>query len=201
MPNSSEYSRYEAIVIGTSAGGLSALLTVLPMLPEDFPLAIVVVQHVHRDSGNFFAEYLHEKCQLRVKEAEEKESIQPGVIYTAPANYHLLIEHNRTFALTIDEKVNYSRPSIDVLFDAAAQVYGSRLIGIVLTGANADGAKGLKTIKAHGGLAIVQDPDTAESEVMPASAIEACQVDYIAPLEKIPEILLKIVMENPDRIT
>ena len=155
MPNSSEYGRYEAIVMGTSAGGLNALSTVLPMLPGDFPLAIVVVQHVHRDSGNFFVEYLHEKCQLRVKEAEEKESIQPGVVYIAPANYHLLIEHNRTFALTIDEKVNYSRPSIDVLFDAAAQVYGSRLIGIVLTGANADGAKGLKTIKAHGGLAIV----------------------------------------------
>ena len=122
------------------------------------------------------------ECALEVKEAEEKEPVQPGYVYFAPANYHLLIEDDRSFALSIDEKVNYTRPSIDVLFESAADVYGSSLIGIILSGANNDGVAGMLRIKRSGGLVIVQDPDTADAPFMPKAVLEAISVDYkLAP--------------------
>jgi two-component system chemotaxis response regulator CheB len=128
---------------------------------------------------------LHEKCQIPVKEAEAKELIKPGTIYLAPANYHLLIEHDRTFSLCVSEKVRYARPSIDVLFETAADVYRTKLIGIILTGANDDGSRGLRTIREYGGLAIVQDPATAEVGIMPQAALKATAVDYVLSLHEI----------------
>ncbi len=180
---------YDAIVIGSSAGGFAALAEVLPRLSAAVPQAVVVVQHLHPDGGEYMVEFLAERCVLPVKEAEDKEPVLPGVIYVAPAQYHLLIERDRTFALSADEKVHYARPSIDVLFESAAAAYGPRVIGVVLTGANADGAAGLAAIKARGGLAVVQDPSTAEVSFMPQAALEAATPDHLLDLAAIGRLL------------
>jgi two-component system, chemotaxis family, protein-glutamate methylesterase/glutaminase len=185
-------TKYEALVIGVSAGGIKALPVVLAPLPADLPLTVVIVQHLSPDTDNkFLVHHLGQQVSLKVQEAGEREPLQPGIAYVAPANYHLLIEQGKTFALSIDERVNYSRPSIDVLFESAAQAYHKALIGMILTGASSDGAAGLRKIKEHGGLTIVQDPATAESGFMPAAAIRLCQVDLIAPLGEIPKAILE----------
>jgi len=162
------------------------------MFPADYLLPIIVVQHLHPTQKNTLLVHLDNLCPMIVKEADEKEAIQPGHIYFAPPNYHLLVERDRTFALSIDERVNYSRPSIDVLFESAVDVYGFGVIGVILTGANNDGAAGLQTIKARGGLTFVQDPETAEVPYMPQAAIAASRVDHILPLRAIGELLLNI---------
>lgn len=183
---------YKVVVIGVSAGGLEALSYLLPKLPKRFPCPIVVVQHLYPQSGTFLSESLNEKCELQVKEAEEKEPIRQGHIYIAPPDYHLLIERDKTFSLSIDERVNYSRPSIDVLFESAAYALGEKVICIVLTGANADGANGMKLIKKRGGVTIVQDPATAEQSAMPNAAIATGAADFILPLEAIPAKLIAL---------
>jgi two-component system, chemotaxis family, protein-glutamate methylesterase/glutaminase len=187
---------YEAIVIGVSSGGLNAMKIMFSILPHEFSIPIVIVQHIGARSENIWVQLLNDKCKLEIKEADEKEKIEKGKIYIAPPNYHLLIEQDRTFTLTVDERVNYARPSIDVLFETAAEAYQNKLIGIVLTGSNNDGSKGLKRIKEYGGLTIVQQPDTAESSFMPASAIATVQPDYILPLEAIINLLIEIDSEN-----
>jgi len=184
--------QYEAIVIGVSSGGLKVMKIMFSLLPKDFSLPIIIVQHIGKYSENSWIKLLGDKSNLEIKEADEKEEIEKGKVYIAPANYHLLIESDKTFSLTIDERVNFARPSIDVLFESAAEVYQNKLIGIVLTGSNNDGAKGIKRIKECGGLTIVQDPETAESNYMPASAIEAILPDYILPLEEIIKLLILI---------
>lgn len=188
------HKNYILIAIGVSAGGMKALSTLLPSLPGDYSIPLVVVQHLHPDSGNgYLAEYLDRHCRLKVKEADEKESIAPGNVYIAPADYHLLVERDRTFSLSKDPKVNYSRPSIDVLFETAAEACGPGLIGIVLTGASADGAKGLLAVKRNGGLTIVQDPDSAESKIMPQAAVALCgKVDHLLSLEEIAGLLISL---------
>lgn len=185
---------YEAIVIGVSSGGMPALKTLLPALPADFPVPLIVVQHTGAYSGNYWIHILDGLCKLSVKEADEKEYIVPGTVYAAPPGYHLLIETDRSFSLSISEKINYARPSVDVLFESAADVYSDRLIGLILSGANHDGAAGLKRIKQLGGLAIVQNPSDAESPMMPASAIAAVVPDYILPLRGIADLLQKLTM-------
>ena len=134
------------MVIGASAGAIHALSQILPVLPESFPLPILVVVHVPADAQSTLAELFVPKCKIRVKEAEDKELIQGGVVYFAPPNYHLLVEANGCLSLSSDEPENFSRPAIDVLFESAADVYGSGLVGIILTGASNDGAHGLKAI-------------------------------------------------------
>ena len=180
-------TQYEALVIGASAGGMGALQQFLPSLPADFPLAVIVVQHLHPASDSFHVQMYNDKCLLPVKEAEDKEPAKPGVVYCAPPGYHLLIERDKTFALSCDEKVNYSRPSIDVLFESAAAVYGKKLIGVIMTGANADGANGLHAVKNKGGLALVQDPGSAEVSFMPQAALERTKVDYILDIPQLVE--------------
>jgi two-component system chemotaxis response regulator CheB len=180
---------YQAIVIGTSAGGLNALQKILSPLPANFSIPMLIVQHRLPAPDDFLTFSLNESCPLTVKEAEEKESIKPGFVYIAPANYHLLVERDKTLSLSIDAKVCYARPSIDVLFETAAEAYRSGLIGIILTGANDDGTAGLKKIKEKGGLTIAQDPDTAESGVMPLSAIRENVVDQILSLAEIASFL------------
>lgn len=180
---------YEIVVVGVSAGGLAALGEILPGLPDDFPLAVVIVQHLHPTSDLYYIEHFNSRGPLIVKEAEEKEVIMPGVIYFASPNYHLLIERDKTFSFSGEEKVSYSRPSIDVLFESAATAFGNKLIGVVLTGANADGAAGLAMIKEFGGLTIVQDPATASSPFMPQSAIDSSRVDHILDLRGILKLL------------
>ena len=184
--------RYEAVVIGVSAGGIEALKAILSLLPASFPLPIAIVQHRDLRSDGFLAEYLNRLSGLIVSEAEDKEPLCPGHAYLAPAGYHLLIESDRTFSLAVDPRVNYSCPSVDVLFESAADAFADSLIGIVLTGANTDGAKGLKAIKARRGLAIVQNPETAQAAAMPRAALEATAVDYLVDLQNIAPLLIRV---------
>jgi len=183
---------YKAIVIGVSAGGLAALSKLFPCLPDRFPLPVIVVQHVHAAANRYIYTHFNNKCTLTIKEADDKEEIRPGFLYFAPPDYHLLIERDETFSLSIDARVNYSRPSIDVLFESAVYVWSSGLIGILLTGANNDGAHGMRLIKEHGGLTIAQDPATAEYPVMPKAAIDAGVVDEVLGLEQIGKRLIEL---------
>lgn len=184
--------KYEALVIGVSAGGLNALNVILPALPRDFPAPILIVQHVKPDSDDYLSRSLDAKCKVRVKEADEKEALLPGVVYIAPPNYHLLVEEDRTVSLTIDERVCYARPSVDVLFESAANVYYEQLVGLILTGANSDGSNGLRRVKELGGVALVQNPGTAESSMMPDSALKKVAVDRVVDLPKIASVLLEL---------
>jgi len=183
---------YEAIVIGVSSGGMNAMKVMFSLLPKEFNTPIIIVQHISSQSENLWIRLLNDKSNIYIKEADEKESIEQGKVYIAPPNYHLLIERDKTFSLTVDERVNFARPSIDVLFESAAEAYKNKLIGVILTGSNNDGTNGLKRIKEYGGLTIVQDPATAESSYMPASAIAVVQMDYILTLENIIKLLIKI---------
>jgi two-component system chemotaxis response regulator CheB len=178
------HSPIEAVVIGASAGGIEAISILLAALPEDFAPAVVIVIHVPATNDNLLVEVLQPRCALRINEADDKEPVCGGAVYVAPPAYHLLVEPDRSFALSVDPPVNYSRPSIDVLFESAAYAYRERLLGIVLTGANADGADGLARIRAFGGKGWVQNPDTAVASMMPASAIKRAGADQILSLSE-----------------
>lgn len=189
-------TKYQVVVIGASAGGIKALMSILSALPSNFPLPILIVQHLHPESDSYLVQMLDARCGLRVKQADEKEAITVGNVYLAPPNYHLLIEEDKTLSLTIDARVNFSRPAIDVLFDTAVYAYRDAVIGIMLTGANHDGSEGIKRIKQNGGYVIVQDPATAEADAMPRAAIAATKVDKILPLDQIGVYLLQLVNRN-----
>lgn len=163
-----------AVVIGASAGALDALSSIIPLLPANYPLPMMTVVHLPADRNSLLAQLLQSKSQLRVREVEDKEPIEKGTVYIAPPDYHLLVEQNDRLSLSNEEPVHFSRPSIDVLFESAADVYGSDLIGVILTGASSDGALGLKAISDAGGVALVQHPHLATSPVMPQAALEAC---------------------------
>jgi two-component system chemotaxis response regulator CheB len=188
--------KYKAVVIGVSAGGLKALKTILLGLPLNFAFSVIIVAHRHSDSDDYLEQSLNSECEIRVKQADEKEAINDGVVYIAPPNYHLLIEDDNTFSMSVEGAVNYARPSIDVLFESAAYVYGPELIGVVLTGANYDGSRGLKKIKEMGGLTIVQTPETSEFDDMPRAAIAAVEPDHILPLEEIGPFLMDLNLEE-----
>jgi two-component system, chemotaxis family, protein-glutamate methylesterase/glutaminase len=188
---------FEAAVLGVSAGGMHALKTILSALPATFSLGIAIVHHSGATSDGFLAEHLNRCSMIKVKEAEDKETLSRGTAYLAPADYHLLIEPDKSFSLSVDDKVNFSRPSIDLLFESAAETFGEALIGVVLTGANADGARGLKAVKRHGGLAVVQNPATAEASRMPQAAIDATSVDHIVDLERIALLLRRLSNGEP----
>ncbi len=185
--------QFEAVVIGSSAGGIKALNAVLSALPKEFPLPIIIVQHLHPQSDSYLAQILSAKTQLTVKQANEKEKIANQIVYIAPPNYHLLIEQDRSFSLSIEGPVNFARPSVDVLFESAVDAYRDKLVGIILTGANNDGHNGVKRIKHMGGYIIVQDPATAEANAMPSAAIAATKIDKILPLEQIGPYLLQLI--------
>ena len=184
-------SRYRAIVIGASAGALEALSAVLAQLPGDFPVPLVIVVHLPAGKDSLLAEILQSRSVLRVLEAEDKQAMEPGHAYIAPPDYHLLAETDGHLSLSADEEVMYSRPSIDVLFESAADAFGDAVIGIVLTGANSDGALGLKAISGHGGLAIVQQPKGAYAGTMPQSALAACPGAAVLDLDAIGPYLMK----------
>lgn len=191
--------KYKAVVIGVSAGGMEALDTIIPDLRADFPVPIVIVQHASPQSDDFLAHFLDEKSNLTVKEADEKEKLAPGMVYIAPSNYHLLVERDQSFSLTVGEKVNYARPSIDVLFETAADTYGPCLIGIILTGASEDGSRGMKKIKETGGLTVVQEPETCRADVMPKSAMAITEIDHVLPLSEIALFLNEITNAKQDK--
>jgi len=180
---------YNAIVIGGSAGSMEVLLNLFSVLRKDFRVPIIIVSHVHPLDNGGLVDFLSQQTGLNIKEADEKESIQPGHIYFSPANYHLLIEQDKTFSLSIDPKVNYSRPSIDVMFETAAMAWTDALIGIILTGANSDGAAGICAIKDHGGFTIAQDPADSAYPVMPQAAIDTGKIDSILSIGELAMVL------------
>lgn len=179
------------VVIGTSWGGLAALSELVGGLPGDFPVPICIVQHRSKDSDALLVNLLQDLTKLCVRDAEDKESLCAGHIYIAPPDYHMLVEREY-ISLTVDSPVRFSRPSIDVLFRSASDTFGAGTIGVVLTGANDDGATGLSRIVARGGTAVVQDPETAESPVMPQSAIRAVPGARVLPLTQISAELVKL---------
>jgi two-component system chemotaxis response regulator CheB len=181
--------KYQAIVVGTSAGGFHAVSEILGTLPTDFPVPVVVVQHRAKESQDLFEEVLQRKCRITIRQADEKEHIESGNVYVAPPNYHLLIEMDRTFSLSSDPPVQYSRPSIDVLFETAAFTYRDKLIGIILTGSNSDGAAGISAIRKMGGLTIAQDPAEAQYALMTQASIDTKHVQHVWRLKEIGEFL------------
>jgi two-component system chemotaxis response regulator CheB len=183
---------YQVVVIGASAGGSSALLQILPALPANYPLPIVIVQHLHPLQESTALLYRGSGSALTLKEADEKDVLQSGFVYFAPPNYHLLIEDDKTISLSIDPKINYTRPSIDVLFESAVDAFGSGVIGVLLSGANQDGANGLLRIKLRGGMTIVQDPEEAEVGYMPKSAIDLVKPTHILKAVEIAPLLSKL---------
>lgn len=183
-----------AIAIGCSAGGLTALETVLGGLDRRIPSTVLVCCHTGSSDVDILCELLARHTQLPVVEAAERETARGGTVYVAPSGYHLLIEHDERFSLSVDPKVNFSRPSIDVLFASAADAYRDSLIGIVMTGANQDGARGLADIRGHGGLAIVQDPTDAEVRTMPQAALDIAGADHCVPLVAIAPLLNRLCL-------
>jgi two-component system chemotaxis response regulator CheB len=182
----------EAIVMGASAGAVEALSAILPALPEGFALPVLVVVHVPPGRTNALVPLFGAKCRLPVREAEDKAPIEGGAIYFAPADYHMLVETDRTLGLSDDPPVLHSRPSIDVLFESAADAYGPALAGVVLTGANADGAAGLKALAEAGGLAFVEDPAGAHVPAMPQAALDACPSATPARLTELASLLIAL---------
>ncbi|MES2682260.1 MAG: chemotaxis protein CheB [Pseudomonadota bacterium] len=181
-----------AVVIGCSAGGVHALGTVLSELARDIACPVIVVCHTGSEDVEMLREVLSFKSAIPVQEAVERHWPQAGIAYLAPAGYHLIIERDGDFALSVDDRVCYCRPSIDVLFESAAAAHGARLIGVVLTGANDDGANGLRHIRAHQGLAIVQSPDEALAATMPAAAIRVAGADHIVLLADVAPLLNRL---------
>lgn len=173
-----------ALIIGGSAGSLDVLLKVLPDLDAVLKFPIVIVLHRKPGKESLLTDLLSTKTQLTVKGIEEKEIIMPGIIYIASPSYHLLIENNKTFSLDGSEKVNFSRPAIDVTFESASQVYGSNLVCILLSGANHDGTKGLNTVKNNGGKIIIQNPESAISRFMPENALVNLTIDSVLDPEE-----------------
>lgn len=188
MTNQQEYfseliEKVELVVIGASSGGLEVLITLLKALPREYTIPTVAVLHQRANRTSGVPAMLNNFTHLKVIEPEDKQRIEDGYFYVAPPNYHLFVERDRVFSLSVDAPLNYCRPSIDMLFDSAAAAYGQNLVGCVLTGANSDGAQGAKTIKEHGGLVYVQLPQEAAVDVMPLAAIKATPIDDVLDIE------------------
>jgi two-component system, chemotaxis family, protein-glutamate methylesterase/glutaminase len=179
----------ELIVVGTSLGGLNALSALLGALPQNLRVPVVIVQHRGAGVGGGLARLLADRSRLAVVDAEDKMPLEPCHAYLAPPDYHLMIEARGLMALSTDAPVRSARPSIDVLFESAAHVYGPAVIGVVLTGASADGADGLRCIKQRGGVVVVEDPATAECATMPSAALAATPVASVLPISRMGQYL------------
>jgi two-component system chemotaxis response regulator CheB len=184
--------KYKAIVIGGSAGSFQVLCKILNQLPEDFSLPIIICCHRLKHIRNGFMEALSLKSIKEVREPEDKEPIKRGKVYLAPSNYHMYVEIGHTIGLSTEEMVNNSRPAIDLTFETAAYVYRDKMVGILLTGANKDGALGMKKVKDKGGLTIVQDPAESVVDTMPKSAMAITHIDYVLKVEEIIKFLIEL---------
>lgn len=191
-----ERRRYRAIVIAASTGGIAALRSLLSKLDPALRTPLIIVQHTGSPDASALCELFSRVSPLPVVEALERMRVQPATIYIAPPGYHLLVEKSQSFSLSLDPKVRYVRPSADVLFESAADVWGECLIGIVLTGANDDGARGLQAIRSRKGLAIVQAPDDAEMRDMPAAALAIAGADHVLPIEEIGPLLNRLCLRD-----
>lgn len=189
MEKSRLMKKCKAFIIGGSAGSLDVLLKVLPNVRIDIPFPIIIVVHRKHGTDSLLPALLSTRTQLRVKEVDEKEVIMPGTVYIAPSDYHLLIEQNETFSLDYSEKINYSRPAIDVTFQTAAEVYKTKLACMLLSGSNSDGVNGLKCVKSWGGTALIQDPDSAQVAYMPAQAQLNVEIDRVLMIEAMAEFI------------
>jgi two-component system, chemotaxis family, protein-glutamate methylesterase/glutaminase len=181
-----------AVVIGTSAGGVEALMRILPSLPATMPVAILIVVHIPRERPSLLTDIFRQKCAMRVEEGIDKADIKPGHIYFAPPDYHMLVDAGPQIALSVDDAIQFSRPSIDVLFESAADVYGKKLLGILLTGGNEDGASGLAYIARCGGMTVLQDPAEAAAPAMPESALKVMTPTHVLRLDEIAALLMTI---------
>jgi two-component system chemotaxis response regulator CheB len=190
---------YELIVVGASWGGFHAVGAFLEGLGPQSSAAVVIAQHRSADGGDQLAHLLQRHTELPIREVNDKDEVVPGTVFLAPQDYHLLIESGGTFALSTEDRVQFARPSIDVLFESAAEAYRERCVGVVLTGANEDGAAGLARIKRLGGVAIVQDPRTAERSEMPSAAIAATEADVVLPLGEIGPFLHGLLLSAESR--
>jgi two-component system chemotaxis response regulator CheB len=188
-----EVNKGKLIIVGGSAGSLQVILHILQHLPNDYPIPVLLIIHRAYSNDSMLLDLLGAKSNLAVREVEEKDKIISSCVYLAPADYHVLIEMDETFTLDYSEKLNYSRPSIDVSFISAAMVYGKSLIGILLSGANEDGAEGLKEIKEHGGHTIIQDPEDAMVNYMPVQASLKSRIDEVLNTEQITRYLISLI--------
>lgn len=184
-----------AVVIGASAGAIQTLSDILPSLPATFPVPILIVVHIPADRHNILAPLFAQKCRLAVREVEDKEPALPGTVFFAPSDYHLLVEADGTLSLSSDEPVMHSRPAIDVLFESAADAFGPQVTGIVLTGANSDGALGLKAIVDAGGTALIEDPEHAYADAMPRAALKLCPTARVMSRAGIAGYLMEALAE------
>ena len=189
--------RFEAVVIGGSAGGVDALVALLPALPAGYALPVFCILHLPGDRDSRLAELFDERLPMPVKEAADKEEIAPGTVYFAGPGYHLSVERDRIFSLSCEPPVHFARPAIDVLLESSADTYGPALAAILLTGANEDGADGMATVRARGGFTVVQDPLDAQVPTMPAAAIRRCKPNLILPLARIHALLPMLEMNEP----
>lgn len=189
LPESLSGFRAAAVVVGGSAGAVDVLATLLPRLPGSFALPVIVVVHVPPRRASLLPQLFAARCELPVREPEDKQRIAPGVWF-APPDYHLLLESDHTFALSIDEPVKFSRPSIDVLFESAARAYGTQLLGVVLTGANDDGAAGALAIRRLGGVLAVQDPGTAAAPEMPSAALKIADPQWVGNVQELASMMI-----------
>jgi two-component system chemotaxis response regulator CheB len=191
---------YSIVAIGTSWGGLMAMSKLLSELPAEFPIPIVIVQHRSKDSDKLLSQLLQDATPLTVCEIEDKDLLEPGKVHVAPADYHVMIERGYV-SLTVEEPVRYSRPSIDVMFTSAGDAYGKEAIGVVLTGANEDGSRGLAHIVKRGGKALIQSPKTAEIPIMPEAAVRAVPTAEVLPLPQLGKRLVELSQETASRLT
>lgn len=191
LTESAAHGEIDAVVIGASAGAIDALSHILPQLPRALPVPIVIVVHLPPRQSSLLSRIFTDRCALTVCEAQDKLALQRGTVYFAPPDYHLLIEAQHTLALSVEEPVNYSRPSIDVLFESAAEVYGARLLALLLSGASRDGARGAAEVRRRGGIVAVQDPKTADSSLMPSAAIELAAPQHIGTLNQLAALIVR----------
>lgn len=180
---------FDAIVIGGSAGSIEALAVLLPALPATQRAAVFIVLHLPRDRPSLLCDIFQPRCALPLREAQDKEPVEAGTVYFAPPDYHLLVDAGPTLALSVDDPVHFSRPSIDVLFESAADAYAGRLLAILLSGANYDGARGIAAVQAAGGTTIVQDPESAPMSTMPEAALQLCTPAHVLPPQRIADWL------------
>jgi two-component system chemotaxis response regulator CheB len=192
MKDAAELPRIEAVVMGASAGGVEALLSLLGPLRPGFVLPIIIVLHLPEERRSQLAEVFARRLAMPVLEAIDKQDVEPGTVYFATPGYHLSVEQDRTLSLSLEDRRHHSRPSIDFLFESAAHVYGSGLAAVLLTGANHDGAQGLAEVKNYGGLTIVQDPDDAQVATMPLAALKLQQPDHVLPIHGIGRLLVEL---------
>jgi len=189
-------SKYKAIVIGGSAGSFPLIVKILAGLPKNYPFPVFLCLHRLKHVRMGFVEALNLKSNIPVVEPEDKQSIKPGIAYLAPSNYHMLVEVGNTIALSTDKMVKYSRPSIDLTFDSASNVYRHKLVGVIVSGANSDGADGIKQAKDRGALTIAQDPLEATIQTMPSAAINATKIDHVLKIDELVKFLVNLQVQD-----